>query len=255
MKRLFIVALLVLILVPAGILIAQDTGGSDGDQPAVEIDEEQLADDVENVAEGVAEATVDVSTDLIDRLTTAPQTEVVAILMAIGGVALLFAGWRIYDLLIVLAGVLVGAMIGLAAVQTENAVVEIAAVLIGGVVGGFLSVFLFYVAIFFIGAYVGLALVAVAATMLNAGDPTAIASLLGAIIGGILLLMLSGELLIVFSAFLGAELVVLALGLDPVWTLVLAVVGVVVQLALANSFHVNLRRRPQPRRVFRRRAI
>ncbi len=252
MKNVLITALLALLLIPAGLLLAQDDGAGE-EPPAIEVNEDQLADDIASVAEGVTEATVELSTDIIDRLTMAPQSEVVALLMVIGGVALLFAGWRIYDLLIVLAGVLVGAMIGLAAVQTDNAVVEMAAVLIGGVIGGFLSVFLFYIAVFFIGAYVGLALVAVAANILNTGDPAAIASILGAILGGIILLMLSGELLIVFSAFLGAELVVLALGLDPVWTLILAVIGVVVQLALARSFNVNLRRRPQPRRVFNRR--
>ena len=63
---------------------------------------------------------------------------------------------------------------------------------------------------------------------------------------------LSFELLILFSALVGAQMVTLALGLSPLWTLVLAVVGVIIQLGLARSFRYDWRRR-RVRPFYRRR--
>jgi hypothetical protein len=219
----------------------------------IEVDVEEAAQSAVELTESAAQATANVVTDLVNRLTEVPRSDVVRILFVIGGVLLLVAGWRIYEFIILLAGILIGASVGAALVGQSELVLQVAAALVGGLIGAVLAIFLYYLAVFFIGAYVGIILTNAIAVALGAEVVSALVLFIGALIGGLLLLALSIELLILLAVVVGAQLLVLGLGLGAEWILIFIIVGVIVQLMATRYYGYNIRRRPRrlywPRRV------
>jgi len=114
-------------------------------------------------------------------------------------------------------------------------------------------VFLYYLAVFVIGAYVGVLLTNSAAVAFSLTPVSGLALLIGAVIGGIVLLSLSFEFLVLLSSIVGAQMLSLGLGLDAVWTLIFAIAGIIIQFGLMRSFNYDFRRRPR-RRLFPRLA-
>lgn len=208
--------------------------------------------DVVESAVEATENTVDTATNFVSRFLSAPTSDIARVLLIIGGIVLLVAGWRIYEFIILLSGILIGATFTAALVPDGNAVAVIAALIIGGVAGALLSVFVYYVAVFLNGAYVGIILTGGIARLLSLEPVSGLALVIGALIGGLMLLALSFELLIVLSALVGAQLLVLGLGLTTIWTLVFAILGIIIQLAAARAFGVDIRRRPTRRPLFSR---
>lgn len=183
---------------------------------------------------------------LLDRLGQVAQSEVVRVLLIIGGVILLVAGWRIYDWVILLAGFVLGAALATSLVVTSDSLTSLFVMLIGGLLGAALSIVLYQVAVFFMGAYVGILITRSVATLLALTPVTAVALLIGGLLFGLLFLGLSFQFLIVVSALLGAEMLTLGLGLNAAWTLVLFVIGLVVQFILARTYRIDLRRTRRP---------
>ncbi|MGC1308807.1 MAG: DUF4203 domain-containing protein, partial [Phormidesmis sp.] len=209
------------------------------DEITIEVDvseAESLAQDAVDLTEDAATAATDTVNDWTDRLISVPRNDVIRVLFVVLGVVMLFAGWRIYEFIILLAGMLIGASILTALVPPDDAVLQFVALLLGAFIGGVLAYFLYYAAVFVVGAYVGITLVAAIATALTNDPVSSLLLLLGAIIGGIVLLGLSSELLVLISALVGAQLLTLGLNLPPIWTLIFLVVGVIVQIAAARYY-------------------
>ncbi|MBK8020773.1 MAG: hypothetical protein IPK19_04920 [Chloroflexi bacterium] len=209
------------------------------------------AEDVaEDISEGVVDFTVDTAQgaasffdDLIARLTITPKSDLARILLLIGGLVLLVIGWRVYDFVVVIAGFLIGALLASSLVSSDNAIIAIAAVLIGGLLGAAVGYFLYYAAVFIIGMYIGILLTNALAISLSLAPISPLVLLIGGLIGGIILIALSFELLVLLSALVGAQMITLALSLSVIWTLVLTVVGVIIQLAMIRAFRYEFRRR------------
>lgn len=208
---------------------------------------EDTAEDIVDITVDAAEETATALDDFIDRVTSAPQTDLARILLVVGGVVLLVAGWRVYDFIVIIAGFLIGASIAAALVTTDSTVIAIAALLIGGFIGAALGIFLYYVAVFLIGAYIGIVLTAALASALSLTPVSALALFVGAIIGGMVLIALSFEFLILLSSLVGGQMLSLGLGLGPAWTVVFVLAGVIIQFMLVRSFKYDFRRRRRVR--------
>ena len=248
-KRPIISFMLVLVLlVSASAVFAQDA--------ATPIPEgaEEIAQDLVDITEGAAESTVATVDNLINTLVQPPRSDIARILLIVGGVVLLVAGWRFYEYIILIAGVIIGATVALSLVTTDSIVIAVLVMLVGAVIGAVISVFVYYVAVFLIGAYVGIVLTGIVAAALSLTPVSPIALLIGAIIGGMVMLAVSIEFLILLSAIVGAQMLVLGLGLDAIWILIFAILGVVVQLGLTRAFRYEFRRRPRRINLLRRSA-
>ena len=213
---------------------------------------ENLAAELVDLTTTTAEATAATLDQFLTNLVQTPKSDVARVLLIGGGLILLVAGWRIYEVIILIAGFIMGASIASALVISDSVLINTAVLLLGGIVGAVLSAFLYYIAVFLIGAYIGMALTNGLAVMLGLLPVSAVALLLGGLIGGIVLVGLSFEFLIVLAALVGAQMLTLGLGLDAIWTLVLAVIGVIVQLGLTRTLGYEFRRPARRFNVFRR---
>ncbi|MCC7208404.1 MAG: DUF4203 domain-containing protein [Anaerolineae bacterium] len=211
-----------------------------------------VADELVEGTVSAVETTASWLDTMIDRLGQAARSDVVRVLLIIGGVILLVAGWRIYDWVILLAGFVLGAALATSLVMTSDTMTSLFVMLIGGLLGAALSIVLYQVAVFLMGAYVGILITRSVATLLALTPVTAVALLIGGLLFGLLFLGLSFQFLIVVSALLGAQMLTLGLGLNAAWTLILFVIGLVVQFILARTYRVDLRR--TRRRLWWRRA-
>jgi hypothetical protein len=235
---LFVVLLILAVLVVTAIL-SQST-------PLLPSDE--VAGSIVESTENLAENTVDAFSGILDRLLVTPRSALVRALLIVGGILLLVAGWRIYDYIVVIAGIVVGATIALSLVTTDNTLVAIGAMIIGGLIGALLGVFLYYAAVFVIGAYIGIVLTGAIIDAVSTTPPSPVLLLIGAVVGGLLLIGLSFEFLVLLSSLVGAQMLALGLGLPLIWTLIFAIIGMIVQFMLMRRYNYSFRRRP--RRVF-----
>jgi hypothetical protein len=212
---------------------------------------EETAENIVAVTMEAAESTAAAGENLLDRLIQVPQSELARVFLIAGGLLLLLAGWRIYEYVVLIAGFLIGASVAASLVITDSTLISLVVTLIGGLIGAVLSVLVYYLAVFLIGAYVGIALTSGLGAALALAPVSSIALLLGGVIGGMVLLGLSFQFLIVLSALVGAQMLTLGLGLQATWTLILAVVGIIVQFMLVRSLHYEFprtMRRPNPLR-------
>lgn len=216
---------------------------------------EGITGEIVDLTVETTERTANFLGDLLDRLTQAPKSELARILLVVGGVLLLIAGWRIYDFIIIVAGFLIGALIAGSLVTTDNTFISLVVFLVGGLIGALLSAVLYYVAVFMIGAYLGISLTGALANALSLAPVSPLALLVGGVIGGLVLLGLSFEFLVLVSALVGAQMLTLGFGLNVVWTLIFAVVGVIVQLGLLRVYNYDFRRRRRPFGYFQRTAV
>ncbi|MBI5670973.1 MAG: hypothetical protein HZC41_23515 [Chloroflexi bacterium] len=173
------------------------------------------------------------------------------VLYIIAGALLLLLGWRIADFVVGLAGFVIGAGIGMSLVPPGNEALTLVALVAGGLLGAVLAVALQYVAIFLVGAYLGAVLTAQLWAALAVTPVPTLALLIGAVIGGLVLLALSFQFLVIVSAAIGALLIGMALGLPLLWTVLLFVLGLIVQVALARFSGTPV----VYRRVYRRRVV
>ena len=233
---------------PAALIVLVLALGLFGCTPADQVNTtpvpaDDVAGEIVDTTVQTAETTADIFQSFLERLIQTPRSDVARVLLIIGGVVLLVAGWRISDFVILIAGFLVGAAIGLSLVTTDTALIAVAALLVGGLIGAALAAFVYYVAVFVIGAYFGIALTGGLAGMLALTPVSSIALLIGGLIGGLVLIGLSFEFLVILSALVGAQMLALGFGLNVVWLLVLAALGIVVQLFLVRRTHYEFRHR------------
>ena len=199
-----------------------------------------------------AQATTDILVNFFNRLTQTPESTLMRVIMIAVGLVLLVAGWRVYEFIIVIAGAMVGAAIATSLVATPDNVTYLIVLLIGGVIGAVLSMFLYYVAVFLIGMHFGILLTNGLATTFTLQPVSPLVLLIGGVIGGVILLGLSFQFLIILSSLVGAQLLVVALGLPTIWVLVIALIGILLQFGLTRTYNYDFRRR---RTVYRRRTV
>jgi len=247
----WLIALLVGSLSLAGIASAQDIVAT----PAATATPDPAAAGVIDAAENAAEAFTNTAKTIWEQLSQAPQTDAVRVLLIVGGVVLLIGGWLVYEWIILIAGFLIGAVTTLTLINQPDTLVALLIFLIGGVVGALLGALLYYVAVFLIGGYVGIVITQELAVALHLLPVTLIGVLIGFIVGGIILMLLSLELLIVFSAIVGGQMIALALNLGVEWMILLALVGMVLQLVAIRSRGITIRRRSVRGIPWRRRPV
>ncbi len=245
--------LMLLIVMPAAAQQAPPTIQPTDVPGTIEINPEQAAETVIETTTAVTEGTANVVNRLVDRLTQVPRSDFARILLVIGGVVLLIAGWSVYEFIILIAGFLIGASVAVSLVNESNTVLQLVGLLLGGLVGAALAAVLYYVAVFLIGAYLGIALISAVAVALTLTPVSSLVLLAAAFIGGIILLGLSFEFLILLAALLGAQMLALGLGLGAEWILIFFVVGIVIQLAATRYSGYEVRRRPSRMVYFPRR--
>jgi len=240
MRKFLTSVLLIILLFNVAILYAQEGG----------LDEvEDAAGDVVEQTEGIAETTADTAQDLFDRVTEQPRSGTARIVLLIGGLILLLIGWRIYEFIILLASFVIGATFAVSLLDDPNTVLMIASLIIGGVVGMFVGGLVYYAAVFFIGAFIGINLANGLAALLDIAPISSLALVVAGVIGGVILVSLSFELLVLLAAVVGAQMVALALDLGSEWTIVLAVGGIVLQIAAIRRSGRKIRRRPVRRNL------
>jgi len=211
---------------------------------------------ITNAATDAAQTISGTAQGLWAQLAQTPQSDLARILLILGGVVLLIAGWAVYEWIILIAGFLIGATTALTLFPQANTLVALVVFLIGGVIGIALGALLYYVAVFLIGAYLGIVIAQGVAAALSVPPLSTIGVLVAAVIGGILLVLLAQELLVILSALVGAQMIALALGLGIGWMLLLTLIGIIVQFGAARTRGVDFRRRPLRRTVWvRRRAV
>jgi hypothetical protein len=222
-------------------------------QPIVPtLNADTTAQQIINTATTTTQNTVDTIEGFFERLTRTPESTALRVLMVIGGVILLFAGWRIYDFIIIIAGFLIGASIAASLVASSSTLVMLLVILIGGFIGAALSVVVYQIAVFLIGLYIGVLLTQGIATALALTPVSPIVLLIGGIIGGVIAIGLSFELLVLLSALAGAQMLTTALGLSLIWTIIFVIAGVVVQLGLIRALKYDFRRHRRPYSYYRR---
>lgn len=217
-------------------------------QREIPLPDAQLAGNLVDATVGTAEQTVNTLGGVIERLMTTPQSALMRAILIVGGLVLLIIGWRMYDWIVPIAGIVVGATIALSLVPDNNTLLAVAAIVVGGLIGAALGYFLFYVAVFVIGAYIGIVLTGALLNMLSTTQPNEVVLLIGGVIGGLVLIGLSFQFLVVLAALTGAQMVALGLGLPALWMIVLAVASIILQFGLMRSYNYDFRRR-------RRRAV
>lgn len=208
----------------------------------------EVAGTIVDTTETLAENTVQTFNNVLDRLLVTPRSALVRALLIVAGVLLLVGGWRVYDYIVVIAGIVVGATIALSLVTTSEPIVTIGIMIVGGVIGALLGVFLYYAAVFVIGAYIGIVLTGAVINAVSTSPAQPVILLIGAVVGGLLLIGLSFEFLVLLSSLVGAQMLTLGLGLPLIWTLIFALIGMIVQFMLMRRYNYSFRRRP--RRIF-----
>ncbi|MBX3063747.1 MAG: DUF4203 domain-containing protein [Anaerolineae bacterium] len=175
-----------------------------------------------------------------------------ALVFILVGIGLCFAGWRFFKLALILAGGIIGFLIGsaLASEGTDNSALILVAGVVGILVGVILAYPLFDLATIFYGISGGVALAAALAQALNAGQTLSIILLaLGIILGIVLAFLLRKYIIMLGTAFNGAAAMALGVAmlipgnrvlvsqsaavrvlLQPTWQTVVAVAAIVLGL-------------------------
>ena len=234
-------------------VFAQDADDDSEIDITIDVDDsEAVADDIVDLTVGTTESTTEALDDFLERLINQPKSELMQLLLVIGGVILLVGGWRVYDWVVVIAGFVIGAALALSLLTTDSTLISVAAILTGGLIGAFVAVYLFVVGVFVIGAYIGIVLTGAILGQISTDPISPLVLLIGGLIGGLILASLSFQFLVIVSAVVGAQMLVLGLGLESFWIIVLAIASIILQLYLIRHYNYSYRRRPANplRRVF-----
>lgn len=161
---------------------------------------------------------------------------ILRIVIVIVGLALLLAGFAIYEFLIQLVGFLTGGVLGavvgglLADGEIWGGIVGF---IIGGILGAALALILFYIGIFLGGAFGGAAIFGGLWAFLLNDSPPAFWLIIGGILGGIAMIALHRFWITALTAALGAILFGLGISAPPIWWILFFFIGMGVQYGLA----------------------
>jgi hypothetical protein len=173
--------------------------------------------------------------ELIYILRHPPQVVIIAAYIA-GGLCLVF-GWRIYQFIVMLPGILIGGLIGFALGALQwGEIGGLFIALLGAGLGGGLAWALHQIVIWLVGAIGGGIIVFAVSEAAFHTEPHGLVLLIGAVIGGSLLLLLAKAFIVVKASFIGALLIAYGAGelANPVVWIALTLVGTAIQFGLAR---------------------
>jgi hypothetical protein len=127
-----------------------------------------------------------------------------AVLLVLGGTLACFAGYRLFRVVLAIYGFILGAMIASSMMGASNTAGMMIAALVGGLVGGLILVFAYFVGIALVGAGLGALVAHVGWGYLRPGDPPALAIILMAVLGAFGAMVLQRYVIVVATAFGGA---------------------------------------------------
>lgn len=159
----------------------------------------------------------------------------IRIIFALVGLALLLAGFAIYEALVKLIGFLVGGVIGagitvLLGGGDDEAILALVGFLIGGGLGAALALLLTYLSIFLSGLWIGAAVII--GIWVGAFDrfPSEGLIIFGAVLGGIAMVLLFKFWIMALTSAQGAVLFGIAIGVNAGWWFVFFLAGLGVQM-------------------------
>jgi Domain of unknown function (DUF4203) len=127
-----------------------------------------------------------------------------AILIFLSGMVACFAGYRLFRLVLAIYGFILGAMLGSSLMAPSNTIGMIAAALLGGIAGGLIMTFAYFVGIALVGAGMGALAAHLFWTSWRAIDPPAPAVILLSVAGAVGAMLLQRYVIIFSTAFSGA---------------------------------------------------
>jgi hypothetical protein len=131
-----------------------------------------------------------------------------AILLVLGGALSCCAGYRLFKIVLGIYGFVLGAMLASSTMGITNTTGQIAAALVGGVVGAALLMFAYFIGIALVGAGLGALVAHVAWSSVRAGDPPAVLVIVLTVLGAIGAMFQQPYVIIVATAFGGAWTVI-----------------------------------------------
>jgi len=135
-----------------------------------------------------------------------------AILLTLGGALSCFAGYRLFRIVLVIIGFILGAMLASSMMGVTNTTGMIVAALVGGIAGALVLGFAYFIGIALVAAGLGALVVApVGWGFVRSGDPPAVLVIVLSILGAIGAMLLQRYAGIVATAFFGAWIVVVGL--------------------------------------------
>jgi hypothetical protein len=173
--------------------------------------------------------------DLVEGLEPALTT--LRVFFALGGLALLVAGYKIYRFVVALPGFLIGAAVGVALGYggSENLLLAILGLVLGGVVGAGLALLLHDLAVFVVGAVVGVIVVGGLCALVTDSAPPVLLLIIGGLIGGGGLLALSHLWIVLLSSAIGAVMFGAGIGVGVGWMFLFCLLGIAAQYGLAHA--------------------
>jgi len=134
-----------------------------------------------------------------------------AILLTLGGALSCFAGYRLFRIVLVIIGFILGAMLASSMMGVTNTTGMIVAALVGGIAGALVLGFAYFIGIALVGAGLGALVAHVGWSYIRSGEPPAVLVIVLSILGAIGAMLLQRYAGIVATAFFGAWIVVVGL--------------------------------------------
>lgn len=193
---------------------------------------------------GVIEDVAGTPVTFVNPFTGSPTTvTLLRVVYVAVGLVLLVAGWSAYRLALSLAGFAVGASFGASLMAQYGTVPSLIVTVALGLLGGVLAYYVYLLAVAAVGGFVGLYVtgrVVMALSLGVTGGPLLAVYAVGVLVGAGLALALAVELTVILTSAVGAVMLAGGTGLingrfGALWTLVLFLVGVAVQVGVARA--------------------
>jgi hypothetical protein len=139
----------------------------------------------------------------------APYALPFAILLVLGGALACFAGHRLFKIVLMLYGFILGSMMASSMMGASNSVGMIAAALVGGLAGSLIFVFAYFIGVALIGAGLGALVANMIWSGVRTGDVPWQFAVAAAVVGAITAMVLQRYVIIVSTAFSGAWMLIL----------------------------------------------
>lgn len=162
----------------------------------------------------------------------------VRLFLIVTGLAMLLAGYKIYQSIIQIIGFVIGGILGAASgalITGGDAGGGIFGFILGGVLGAVAAMFFVYLGVFLSGLLGGAALISALWGALFNSLPDVI-PIIGAIVGAIVMIILFKFWIIAWTAALGAIFFGIGIGAGPGWWVLFFLIGIGVQYGAMKIF-------------------
>src|SRR4051812_40232019 len=139
----------------------------------------------------------------------------VALVLVLAGGLACFAGYRLFRVVLVIFGFILGAMLASSMMASSNTGGMVVAALLGGVAGAVILLFAYFVGIALVGAGVGALIAHFGWAFVGSGDPPVLAVVGLAVIGAVAAMFVQRHVIVVTTGFVGA------------WTLMIGILATI----------------------------